>query len=222
LLPFPLAADLPLAVYDPDFPSPEPSCNPDAPSFALPFSDSLGRNFFRRASGPELLSLYSCPPPLLTFLASAPIPLVDLSRLLCSCLPFVTASTLVDSIVDVLFHSLDRRDTDRMDTVSVLLQHATRPATPLDWASAYASDPDTCLILRVCGDGTTWDQGLLNQVSSTYRPFLRDGRMLVLHGKLVALQPVSNRSQALALIVVPLSLRQHIFGAYHASPVWAI
>jgi hypothetical protein len=48
-------------VYDPDFPSPEPSCDPDAPSFALPFSDSLGRNFFHRATDTELLSLYSYP-----------------------------------------------------------------------------------------------------------------------------------------------------------------
>jgi hypothetical protein len=48
---------LPLTVYDPDFPSPEPSCNPAAPSFALPFSDSLGRNFYRWATATELLSL---------------------------------------------------------------------------------------------------------------------------------------------------------------------
>jgi hypothetical protein len=68
-------------------------------------------------------------------------------------------------------------------------------------------------------EGTKWDQGLLNRVSSTYRPFLRDGQMSVTHGKLVALQPVSNRSQVLALIVVPLSLRRHVFSAYHASPV---
>jgi hypothetical protein len=206
-------------VYDPDFPSPEPSCDPAAPSFALPFSDSLGRNLFRWATATELLSLYSCPSAVSTFLGSLPLPLVDLSSLLCSCLPFVTASVLVDSIVDVLFHSLDRCDTDRADTVSVLLQHATRPAAPLDWAAAYASDPDTHLIFQSVLEGTKWDQGLLNRVSSTYRPFLRDSRMSVTDGKLVALQPVSNRSQVIALIVVPLSLRRHVFSAYHASPV---
>jgi hypothetical protein len=59
----------------------------------------------------------------------------------------------------------------------------------------------------------------LNKVSSTYRPFLRNNCICQLHGKLVALQPVSNRSQVLALIVVPLSLRRHLFSAYHASPV---
>jgi hypothetical protein len=41
----------------------------------------------------------------------------------------------------------------------------------------------------------------------------------MLHGKLVAMQPVSNRRQALALIVLPTSLRRHLFSAYHASPV---
>ena len=31
--------------FDPDFPAPEPSCDPDGPSFAIPFLDSVGRNF---------------------------------------------------------------------------------------------------------------------------------------------------------------------------------
>jgi hypothetical protein len=43
--------------------------------------------------------------------------------------------------------------------------------------------------------------------------------MRMMHGKLVAMQPVSNRSQVLALIVTPLSVRRHLFSAYHASPV---
>jgi hypothetical protein len=209
----------PVLIYDPDFPAPEPSCGPGVPSFALPFSDSLGRTFFRWAAASELLALYSCPAVVSSFLAFLPLPLVGLSQLLCSCLPFATASTLVDSVVDVLFRSLDCSDTDCMDTVSVLLQHATRPAAPLDWAAAYAGDPDTRLIFCVLMDSSKWDQGLLNQVSSTYRPFLRDSHMSLMAGKLVALQPVSNRSQVLALIVIPVSLCRHVFSAYHASPV---
>jgi hypothetical protein len=33
------------------------------------------------------------------------------------------------------------------------------------------------------------------------------------------LQPVSNRSQVLALIIAPDSHRRHLFSAYHASPI---
>jgi hypothetical protein len=125
----------------------------------------------------------------------------------------------VDSVVDSLFLTLDHRDSARQSTISVLLQHATRPANPLDWTTAYASDPDTCLIIILLSADAPWDQSSLNKVSSTYHPFLRDSHMRMMNGKLVVMQPVSNGSQVLALIVAPLSLRHHLFSAYHASPV---
>jgi len=121
--------------------------------------------------------------------------------------PFATAEAIVDSVVDNLFHSLDRSDTSRQSTVSVLLQHATRPATPTDWHTAYANDADTDSIIKHLATKTAWNQASLNKVSSTYCPFLHDNRMCMLHGKLVAMQPVSNRSQVLALIIVPSTLR---------------
>jgi hypothetical protein len=89
----------------------------------------------------------------------------------------------------------------------------------MDWDTAYTTDPDTTFILHCLTTKTPWTTASFNKVSSTYRPFLRDNRMCIIDGKLVAMQPVSNRSQALALIVVPTSLRHHLFSAYHASPV---
>jgi hypothetical protein len=90
----------------------------------------------------------------------------------------------------------------------------------MDWATAYANDTHTNFIIHCLSAKTPWTHASLNKVSSTYRPFLReDNRMCMLHGKLVAMQPVSNRIQAFALIVVPISLRRHLFSAYHASPV---
>jgi hypothetical protein len=89
----------------------------------------------------------------------------------------------------------------------------------MDWDTAYTNDSETKFILQHLASKATWNQAALNKVSSAYRPYLRDNRMQLLHGKLVALQPVSNRSQVLALIVVPASLRRHLFSAYHASPV---
>ena len=175
----------------------------------------------RLAAATELLALYSIPTELLPFFHRHPSPIPEpiLSQLLCSCIPFSTAASLVDSVVDALFRTLDHRDSARQSTISVLLQHATRPADPLDWTAAYASDPDTCFIIKLLSTNASWDQSSLNKVSSAYRPFLRDNRMCMMNGKLVAMQPVSNRSQVLALIVAPLSLRRHLFSAYHASPV---
>jgi hypothetical protein len=56
----------------------------------------------------------------------------------------------------------------------VLLQHATRPANSLDWTTAYAADPDTSFIIAHLSASKEWNQSSLNQVSSAYRPFLRD------------------------------------------------
>jgi hypothetical protein len=126
---------------------------------------------------------------------------------------------MVDSTVNILFHLLNHADTTWQSTISVLLQHATQTATPMDWSTAYADDSDTSFILQHLALGAPWNQAALNRVSSAYRPFLHDNCMQMLHGKLVALQPVSNRSQVLALIVVPAPLHRHLFGAYHASPI---
>jgi hypothetical protein len=175
----------------------------------------------RLAATTKLLALYSIPTELLPFFHRhpSPIPQPILSQLLSSCIPFSTAASLVDFIVDSLFLTLDHRDSAQQSTISVLLQHATRPADPLDWTTAYASDPNTFLIIKLLSAGAPWDQSSLNKVSSAYCPFLRDNRMRMMNGKLVAMQPVSNCSQVLALIVAPLSLRRHLFSAYHASPV---
>jgi hypothetical protein len=224
-LPFPDSASWPCharsTVYDPDFPAPEPSFVAGAHSFALPFTNSLGRNVMHLAAATKLLALYSIPTELLPFFHChpSPIPQPILSELLCSCIPFSTAASMVDSVVDALFCTLDHRDSARQSMISILLQHATRPADPLDWTAAYASDPDTCFIIKLLSTDAPWDQPSLNKVSSAYRRFLRDNRMRMMNGKLVAMQPVSNHSQVLALIVAPLSLRRHLFSAYHARPV---
>ena len=212
----PNTSPLPTA-YDPDFPA--PALHPDRPSFSLPFTDSVGWTLIRLATRDELLDLHSVPPRLTDELQLALTTEPTPFSILGACTPFRLAGALADTIADFLFRSLDPRDTNRHDTVSVLLQHATRAANPLDWATAYASDPDTIIIIERLARKLPWDQATLNTVSSTYRPFLRDGRMCLFHGKLIALQPVSNRSQVLSLIVVPASLRRHLFSAYHASPV---
>jgi hypothetical protein len=114
---------------------------------------------------------------------------------------------------------LDHTDTTRQSTATVLIQHATRTTTPIDWDTAYTNDSKTALILQHLVSHAPWNQAALNKVSSAYHPYLHDNRMQLLHGKLVALQPVSNHSQVLALIVVPTSLHHHLFSAYHASPI---
>jgi hypothetical protein len=152
----------------------------------------------RLAAATELLALYSIPTELLPFFHRHPSPFPQpvLSQLLRSCIPFFTAASLVDSVVDSFFLTLDHRDSARQSTISVLLQHATRPADPLDWTSAYASDPDTCFIIKLLSAGAPWDQPSLNKVSSAYRPFLRDNRMCTLRPRwyLVAVNLESSRA----------------------------
>jgi hypothetical protein len=147
-LPFTVPIDTPSAVhptaiFDPDFPAPEPSHNLTHHSFALPFSDSVSRNFARYATTPELLALYSAPAALVHHLGAAHATAPALNQWLRTCLPFATAAAVVDSTVNILFHFLDRRDTNRHSTASVLIQHATRAATATDWTTAYADDSET-------------------------------------------------------------------------------
>jgi hypothetical protein len=134
----------------------------------------------------KVLALYSIPTELLAFFHChpSPIPQPILSQLLCSCIPFSTAASLVDSVVDSLFLTLDHCDSARQSTISVLLQHATRPADPLDWTAAYASDPDTCFIIKLLSADAPWDQSSLNKVSSIYHPFLHDSHMRTMNGNI--------------------------------------
>jgi hypothetical protein len=134
----------PPAVFDPDFPAPEPK----GLSFALPFTDSFGRTYARLAEPNKLLDMYSAPTALAEHLSSSPVAMHHLPQWLCSCLPFATADAMVESIVGTLFHYLDHTDTTRQSTATVLIQHATRTTTPMDWVTAYINDSETKFILQ--------------------------------------------------------------------------
>jgi hypothetical protein len=181
--------DAPITIFDPDFPSPEPGCVArSAYSFALPFTNSLGQNIMRLVITTKVLALYSIRTELLPFFHChlSPIPWPLLSQLLRSCIPFSTSASLVDSIMDSLFLTLDHRNSTWQSMGSVLLQHATCPADPLDRTATYANDPDTCFIIKLLYARAPWDQASLNKVSNAYRPFLCDSRMCILQ----AFQPL--------------------------------
>jgi hypothetical protein len=141
------SADQLITIFDPDFPSPEPDCRLSHHSFALPFSDSVGCPFARPADQLELLDLYSTPPVLVQYLHALPMDPSDLHHCLHSSTPFATAAALADSVVDLIFHSLDHGDLSWQPTILVLLQHAHRPATAIDWTTAYAANTDTSFII---------------------------------------------------------------------------
>jgi hypothetical protein len=193
--------------------------NTNSHSFALPLTDSVGRSYARLAKPNELLDMYSAPNALSQHLSSSSVAMHHIPQWLHSCRPFATADAMVESIVGTLFHYLDNTNITRQSTTTVLIQHTTRTTTPMDWETAYANDSETEFILRHLALKTKWNQADLNKVSSTYHPYLHDNCMQLLHGKLVALQPVSNQSQVLALIVAPASLCRYLFSTYHASPV---
>jgi hypothetical protein len=69
---------------------------------------------------------------------------------------------VVNSTVNILFHLLNHSDTNQHLTISVLLQHANRTATPMDWSSAYADDSNTNFILQHLALEAPWNQVALN------------------------------------------------------------
>ena len=122
-------AAFPFPIFDPTFPSPEPCCHPDSHSFALPFSDPDGATYVRHASPSELLDLYSAPTTLKQHLLSSPLSPATLFPSLRSCIPFATAHSLADSVVDSIFYSLDH-DTTALVTIPSLSSFITPTDLP--------------------------------------------------------------------------------------------
>ena len=104
-------------------------------------------------------------------------------------------------------------------TTSVSLTTAVAPSD-LDWTPAYNADPETKLIWDYVQANPTDPppKALLSRVHADYRLPLRENRIVLQSNRLVLLRPVPGTNRSLALIIVPSSLRDLMFRAYHAAP----
>ena len=207
-------------IYCPDFPAPEPTIPTETSlfdySFGLPFTDGLNRHHVRAAQSVEILACYSFPD-ILSHANIYELPPKLLCPLLRSSSPFATASAMSQVVLNSCFHPHEHTHTD--SHISCLLQLSRPLPTTDDWSQAYATDPETTLLLKyVLRSPPQVSETEVRLVDQIYRPYLRDNRIQFVHGRLVAYQKLSSSNRPLALIVVPTSFRRLIFDAYHATP----
>ena len=90
--------------------------------------------------------------------------------------------------------------------------------TTTDWTEAYASDKDTNYLIGRLRDNTTpLSEDEIRNVHAGYRHALREDRISFRKNRLLLFTTVGGSNRFLCLIIVPTSLRQLVFFAYHAS-----
>jgi hypothetical protein len=94
----------------------------------------------------------------------------------------------------------------------------TQLPTTDDWKSSYALDKDTnYLIGRITTDKTPLSEHEIRNVHESYRHALRENRIHFRNNRLLLFTSIASSHRFLCLIIVPESLRQLVFFAYHAS-----
>jgi hypothetical protein len=154
---------------------------------------------------------------------STPLGAPPYATRLSTCCPFALGSRLVDHLLQTHDFSAYTCGLSPLSLLSYSLANRITSHHPVqtiaNWASAYAQDPATCLILSLLAAKITTPLTKATiAVATAYREYLREDRISLADGKLVVFHPVQNNTEFLMLIVVPSSLCHDVFSAYHASP----
>jgi hypothetical protein len=86
-----------------------------------------------------------------------------------------------------------------------------------EWAQTYDNDPDCKLILTHLP--STWSAAKVKKVHACYPQPLLKGAIGMVNNFLCNTHLVDGHTYLLLLVIVPTSLRQSMFTAYHTSPV---
>jgi hypothetical protein len=211
----------PCFVYHPDHPMPELLDDAAAAtslfghSFGIPFTDSLGVLQTRQLRWVEILPAYC---PTLAALSPPVQPtfslLADLRR---SLAPLTCTALCSESLAGLLQYPTASPST-AIDVARCFTTAAHPLPAPSVWASAYAADSATQIILTHLASGAPWNPSAITALPTAFQQFARDDRMCIHHGRLVVRQSLQS-GNSLLLIVVPATLRRLLFDIFHGSPI---
>ena len=132
--------------------------------------------------------------------------------------PWFNAEAIASTMVDLCInHDLAFKEDITRNLASVNVIQSV--PTAQQWETAHRGDKETNFNIQRLKDPSKWQKIESLSVSRAYRPFLRDGRIKPLKGRLIALTPLASSNEFLSLTIVPESLSQLIFQAYHCSGV---
>jgi hypothetical protein len=215
-------------IFDPNFPAPGNLSSDDSASsfslfrhsFGVPFTDEIGQKHARSAHPSELLGIFGVEvtEELLNISHGPAYPVSELLQRSC---PLKTANYICKEAVGHLFPSIfECSGTFKVEEASCLVTQVKKLPSNQDWLNAYRLDSDTEKMLAhlESNQDKGWPTKIISSVNEVYRPYLRDNRVALQNGRLVAFQKLSSSNRPLALIIVPETLQKIIFDAYHANP----
>ncbi|KAL3787769.1 LOW QUALITY PROTEIN: hypothetical protein HJC23_009820, partial [Cyclotella cryptica] len=107
-------------------------------------------------------------------------------------------------------------------TAQVLFNGATGISLPDTdtWICAYADDPETALIRHMIENPHTINKASLSKLHYVYRGLIRRSQIVVTANGMLALhEPIESTDDSISLQLVPRSLRNIVFIAFHANPI---
>eukprot|EP00956_Cyclotella_meneghiniana_P009226 scaffold12666_cov25-Cyclotella_meneghiniana.AAC.2 len=107
-------------------------------------------------------------------------------------------------------------------TSQILFNGATNHTLPNTdaWLLAYEQDPETKLLLSMVKDPSLIVTNNMNKLHFVYRRYIRESRIAITPaGMLVIYESVQGSDEFAELQIVPLSLRNIVFIAFHANPL---
>ncbi|KAL3785603.1 hypothetical protein HJC23_004751 [Cyclotella cryptica] len=107
-------------------------------------------------------------------------------------------------------------------TAQVLFNGATGISLPdtNTWIRAYANDPETALIRHMIENPHTINKASLSKLHYVYRGLIRRSQIVVTANGMLALhEPIESTDDSISLQLVPRSLRNIVFIAFHANPI---
>jgi hypothetical protein len=106
-------------------------------------------------------------------------------------------------------------------TVQAFVNGAIGTRLPLHdrWVEACASDPECVIIMDLVTNPGKICKESLKGVHYSYRQLLRNSLIVVEDGLLIFCEPVQGSTSYTRLQIVPQSLRDIIFVAFHSSPI---
>lgn len=151
-------------------------------------------------------------------------------HLLVSAIPTHTSAALLDNICSRL---RDIRDASVViddstpyaapaATAQVLLNGSSTQTLPDEeiWHRAYVSDPETKLIFAIISNPSLMTSANMKKLCYIYCPYLRHGQVSVTKsGMLVLYEQLQGSDDMIELQIVPRSLHNVVFCAFHANPV---
>ncbi|GFH50453.1 hypothetical protein CTEN210_06929 [Chaetoceros tenuissimus] len=188
--------------------------------FSIPFRHSNMLYCIWTISNTELLSYYR-------FQSDFTISDSTLDELLPFSMPPSLASVLLQQIdsTQSFLDILPFAPSDICDSSPCYTNHsAPSPiSSTLIWTEAYTNDLSTnTIILGLSNhDNNKWSTAELNNIDKFYHQKLHDGEIDLFQGKLIHNKCIFLKTKYIALIIVPMSLRQRIFDCYHSGPLGA-